>query len=280
MATTVWAGASSDRVLMAQRVVDGLPPPPPIPSSQLPPPQIQPDSTPQLSPAPINPAFQPSTSAFSPSSSSSDQRYLVLVNGDSPLLLEQVRKVESGAFLQNYDGRQVIQAGSFMEQNRAQRQQQALESQGIGADVIAVATPTSSVAQADSYAASSVAYNSTLPAPEMTAVAPSASREVVFGQQPNFSTTETRTAQADLVAAASASRYYVAIPGRGSDLNAINEQVTRLGGGLGIANAVNSRTAPLGPHVLVGPFVNRNAAERWNRYLRAFGMDARVYYRR
>jgi hypothetical protein len=32
--------------------------------------------------------------------------------------------------------------------------------------------------------------------------------------------------------------------------------------------------------VLVGPFTNRNAATRWNRYFRDFGMDARVYYRR
>jgi hypothetical protein len=279
LSQATWAEGTSDRGLLAQSIVDGLPPSPAFSGEQLPPPQLQPSQSPQFVTTPANPEFQPSPDPYSVDSAGA-QRYLVLVNGDSPLLLEQVRKVESGAFLQNYDGRRVIQAGSFIEPNRAQQQQQVLESQGIGAEVIAIASAGST--QANSYQQNfnqtAVAYNTTVAPPELVP-ATTTNREVVFGQQPNFNSGDVRIADTSLVAVAS-SRYYVVVPGGRAELTAINDQVTRLGGGLGIARAVNERTSPLGPHIIVGPYVNRRAAERWSRYLRTFGMDARVYYRR
>jgi cell division protein FtsN len=192
------------------------------------------------------------------------------VNGDSPLLLEQVRKVESGAFLQTLDGQRLIQAGSFNEANRAEQQVQALELQGIGAEIITAPAVVAAQPQLISAAPSPV-----IPSPDLTP-AP-ASQGVVFGQAPSFNT-PTPTSGGTLIAAANS--YYVAIPGRTEDLEDIRNQVIRLGGSLGVAQSVIQRQSPLGPHVLVGPFINRRAAERWNHYLRSFGMDARVYYRR
>ncbi|MGA7938013.1 MAG: hypothetical protein WCA35_30975, partial [Kovacikia sp.] len=69
-------------------------------------------------------------------------RYLVYVNGDSPYLLQQVRTVEPKAFVQQYQGRQVIQVGTFSDETNAQRQVEALKSQGVMAEL--ANTPASS----------------------------------------------------------------------------------------------------------------------------------------
>jgi hypothetical protein len=281
LSQSAWAETTAERVLLAQSIVDGLPPSPAFSGEQLPPPQLQPAQPTPFVTTPTSPAFQPASPAPYSSEGFDLQRYLVLVNGDSPLLLEQVRKVESGAFLQNYDGRRVIQAGSFVEPNRAQQQQQRLESQGIGAEVIAITSANSVQASGNQLdQPTAVAYNSSLPAPELAPASTSANREVIFGQQPSFdNSADVRVAQAPLTTIAS-SRYYVVVPGGRANLTAITDQITRLGGRFGIARATTERTAPLGPHVIVGPYANRRAAERWSRYLRAFGLDARVYYRR
>ncbi|MBD2464864.1 hypothetical protein H6G89_28070 [Oscillatoria sp. FACHB-1407] len=281
-ASPVWAEFSPDEQLLAQQIVDGLPPPPAgvdgspaLPPAQFPANSGYPAGSPLIVPAPSTtlpalPATSPAVATPSISPGDASQRYLVLVNGNSPLLLEQVRKVESGAFLQTFDGRQVIQAGVFADPGSAERQIQTLATQGIGADVVVVAAePTMALANA--------APREVEPLPELTPVRTTPAREVVFGQQPNFD--GSTTADSRLVAAADSS-YYVVIPGQSDDLPDINDQVVRLGEGFAIAQVVEERRSPLGPHVLVGPFVNRNAAERWNDYLRAFGMDARVYYRR
>lgn len=62
-------------------------------------------------------------------------RYLVYINGESDLLLEQVRKVEPEAFITNLQGRRRIQAGVFQERRSAERLVKALARQGIGAEI-------------------------------------------------------------------------------------------------------------------------------------------------
>ncbi|HIK28413.1 MAG: hypothetical protein N3E45_00655 [Oscillatoriaceae bacterium SKW80] len=73
-----------------------------------------------------------------------ENRYLVYINGESDLLLEQVRKVEPEAFITNLQGRRRIQAGVFQNRRAAERQVKALESQGIGAEIVRInyATPS------------------------------------------------------------------------------------------------------------------------------------------
>lgn len=222
--------------LLAQGVVDSLPPPPTVTFGEqaLP---LQP-SQPQQTAAPSR--FTPANSdaeTFTPSAS--QDRYLVFVNGDSSLLLEQVQRIEADAFLRTYDGRQVIQAGIFGQEASAESRVAALESQGIGAEVVEVDDDDlrESSQPAQRTAANSESYRS--------------------------------------------NAYYVVIPGQVEELAEMRTQVALLGSGLGAnANTVQQNQEPLGPHVSVGPFVDRDAAERWNRYLRDFGMNARVYYRR
>lgn len=67
------------------------------------------------------------------SSTSSNQRFLVYVSGDSPSLLAQVRQVEPRAFMRSHNGRRVIQTGSYANQEYAQEQIIALRSRGITA---------------------------------------------------------------------------------------------------------------------------------------------------
>ncbi|MDX2215437.1 MAG: hypothetical protein SFY66_19395 [Oculatellaceae cyanobacterium bins.114] len=288
LAVAIWVGNTSpvqaefqpDEQLLAQQIVDGLPPPPggTYGAPALPPAQFQPNpystGSPLIVPAPSStlPVLPSTAAPVTPAAiapSAATQRYLVLVNGDSPLLLEQVRKVESSAFLQTFEGRRVIQAGAFVEPTSAERQVQTLASQGIGAEVITVAATAPATL-------TSAAPREVAPPPELTPVRTTPAREVVFGQQPDFDGSTT----ADSRLAVANSSYFVVIPASPDDLPEINDQVVRLGEGFAIAQVVEERRSPLGPHVLVGPFVNRGAAERWNDYLRAFGMDARVYYRR
>jgi hypothetical protein len=69
--------------------------------------------------------------------------------------------------------------------------------------------------------------------------------------------------------------YFVIIPGEMNSLVNIAGRVKQSG----IPdNALRLRSAPLGPHVAVGPFGKRDEAERWNSYLRSVGLDARVYF--
>ena len=62
-------------------------------------------------------------------------QYLVYVNGDSSLLLEQVRKVEPQAFVRFLDERNVIQAGLFNERKDAKKRVESLKSIGVRANV-------------------------------------------------------------------------------------------------------------------------------------------------
>ena len=82
-------------------------------------------------------------------------QYIVYVNGDSPYLLQQVRSIEPNAFVQRYQGQNVIQAGTFDNEASARRQIAALNSQGIMAELAttnaAVSAPPATVATTSRY---------------------------------------------------------------------------------------------------------------------------------
>jgi hypothetical protein len=69
----------------------------------------------------------------------------------------------------------------------------------------------------------------------------------------------------------------VVIPSNGKKLDVVSEQVVRLTNGMGVDGMITTATTR-GPHVQVGPFNSRSAANRWTRYFRDFGMDARVSF--
>ncbi|MDX2096214.1 MAG: hypothetical protein SFW36_00430, partial [Leptolyngbyaceae cyanobacterium bins.59] len=71
--------------------------------------------------------------------------------------------------------------------------------------------------------------------------------------------------------------YLTVIPSSSQNLPALIRRVRELGVKEGL---ILPRQAPRGLHVAIGPFGDRNAAERWSNYLRAYGLDARVYFGR
>jgi hypothetical protein len=238
--------------LLAQQIVDGLPPPPPLDSEQG--------------------AFPSHPTSTNPGTS----QYLVIVNGDSPLLLSQVQTIATNASLQEYNGQRFIQAGLFNDPTMAQQQVSALAVQGIGAEIVTVnaAAPGGQVAQQTT--------SPGLPPPDLLPVAP-VPREVEFGQPPSQNQLSNPVPPAEVEDTAptrNSRHYYVVIPGSSNDVEAITNQVARLGEGFDVAQMVEATESRRGSHVRVGPFTDRSAANRWSRYFRDFGMDARVYFSR
>lgn len=210
-----------------------------------------------------------------------NEQFVVLVNGNSNLLLQQVRQVEPGAFVNFIDGSSVIQAGRFNSFQNAQFRTDELALLGIGAQVkstmptsapIAVTEPTHSIASTPT---------GDLP-PVPTTVVP-----VEFGQSPNAGipvqpqtvapppTSPYPSSTIPSFPQASTSGYYVVIPGRAIDLPALANQLI----GLGVpANLVQTRTDPRGPHAAIGPYADQGIAREWSQYLRDQGLGARVYF--
>jgi len=299
--------------LIAQDVVQGLPPPP--------------EQAAQLQAADRSQGQRQSQGQ----AQTADRHYMVVVNGDSSRLLSQVQRVASNATVQEYQGQRVIQVATFNDADHAERQVQILASRGIGAKILTVtnaelpatlpAASLSPSAQPSSQARSpqTLAASPDLPPPELLPTQP-VPREVDFngGQQStlnqfpsppplpansgvgrspdgrsngrsmeNLPNSAARSSQPDVPRSGQPSNgfsggraYFVVIPGKQGELEAISNQVIRLGDGFGIAQLVQQTNEPRGPHVQVGPFGDRNAADRWNRYFRDFGMDARIYIRR
>ena len=88
-------------------------------------------------------------------------KYLVFVNQDSPLTLQEVQQIEPTAFEREYKGNRVIQAGIFGEPDNAQQLAIELESRGITARVASLATG----AETDFRLNSSRSYFVIIPAP-------------------------------------------------------------------------------------------------------------------
>lgn len=248
--------------LLTQQVIDGLPPPPPIPDLQVP----EEERLPQGS--------GPDAAEVS------GELFMVYVNGDSPLLLEQVRQVDPTATLQVHEGQQVILAGLFDRSGTAIDRIEQLGQRGIEANMASVSSVVLApdASRENSEVLAQAGLNDLPPADPLNTLnqVNSRSRPSVSVAPPS-TTTVTRPPANVTNAPRQDNAYYVVIPGEEDELGEMWEQVVLLGA---VSNAVEQRDRPLGPHLLVGPFVDQDAATRWNRYFQDFGMDARVYYKR
>ena len=182
------------------------------------------------------------------------RQYLVYVKGESEQMLAQVRRVVPDAYIDQYKGRRVINAGTFYDRELAKRREKEIESLYIRAEVARLES-RSNPSRTVGYSTNSSsriggrAYPSTVYSPGS-----SGTRQT----NPND--------------------YFVVIPAPERDLPAIAEQVRVLGAP---AEGVEDRDKPRGYHVIVGPFADRSTAENWNRYLKGLGLgNARVYYGR
>lgn len=115
--------------LIAQVVVDTLPPPPPTNSEQ------EQFSTASFTPREIE--FE-APNASPPKANL--ESYLVYVDAASLPTLQQVRQLEPKAFVRQYNGHFVIQTGIFSKTANAQQQAKALQSRGIEARIVSLAT--------------------------------------------------------------------------------------------------------------------------------------------
>ncbi|HAA33207.1 MAG TPA: hypothetical protein DCE56_42655 [Cyanobacteria bacterium UBA8553] len=251
--------ANAQQQLPDPRIFDELPPPspspipsinsptPPLPSSlpSLPADRRNYDSLPSLPSNRGEYNFPPSNQPMLPSTPTpASTLYRVDIYGDNPSLLSQVKQIEPGAFVRRGEG--VIQAGVFVDEANAQFRIRELEAQGIPARL----TTIGSGVDAD------------LGNPGRFS-----------GDNPdNFD----RVSREDLAFRRSGERaYFVVIPGKLRDLPEIAAEVVRMGIR---EDEVTQREAPRGPHVAIGPFNERERADRWSRYFRSVGMDARVYF--
>lgn len=239
----------------AAQVMDQLPPPPNVTFGE---------TLPTATPVP----YRSSSSASS--RAATQDAYLVFVNGNSPLMLQQVRAIVPSADYREHEGRTVIDAGIFQQQDDANQQIAQLESRGIGAGLDRVEIAASG-ASANAFAGTGG----------------SAPREVEFGQStvaaaPNSGVPipvnqPASRRQSDDASDASAN-YFVVVPSNGENVQTISQYVAQLA--LDAPTSGVQIGSHLGSHVRVGPFRDRGTAQNWENYLRAFGMDARVHYRR
>ncbi|MBW4521775.1 MAG: hypothetical protein KME16_19005 [Scytolyngbya sp. HA4215-MV1] len=115
-----------------------LPPPPPLQdfnTSRLNPP----DGTTGNRDLPLVPVDKVYEAPQNPANSVAPRStiaYKVIVSGNSPSLLEQIQQVESKAFVTQYQGRSVIQAGAFTNKDSAHWQAEMLKARGIQSEVV------------------------------------------------------------------------------------------------------------------------------------------------
>lgn len=124
-----------------------LPPPPSLNSldelpslAPVPPPQGVPSIAPGVQVPPQETVFQaplpPPAIAPSPYSPSYQPSYRVVVNGNSPYLLQQIQQTNPTASIQDMQGNQVIVVGDYASQAEATQQVNALAQQGIAGQVL------------------------------------------------------------------------------------------------------------------------------------------------
>jgi hypothetical protein len=167
------------------------------------------------------------------------QRYLVYVDSDNLQTLEQVRRLESGAYMRSYNGHNVIQSGVFSQQFNAQEQARRLELNGI-------------------HNVRMITFSNT-------------EEKASNSGQGNY-----QTAINNYSGVNNSHSYYVVIPSTDRNLPNLAEQIRQR---IGQNSNVFLRTKPRGAHVAVGPFSQHLDAEQWNKYLQKSGYsNARVYY--
>ncbi|MDF0555221.1 hypothetical protein [Kamptonema sp. UHCC 0994] len=181
--------------------------------------------------------------------------YQVVVDTGSATL-SQVRGVESTAFVRQYGGVQIIQAGSFGDQINAERRIETLAAQGIPATIVR----------------SGQEFSNTIPnQPLFTPNQP-----YLPPVQPYISPTQPYIPPAQNLGQSNANSYFVVVSGNRGDLQQIRQEILRLGvsGDIVVATDIGGD-----PHVKVGPFTDQQIAERWERYLRDSGIKtARIYF--
>lgn len=115
-------------ILLTQAVVERLPPPPPAVN-------LVKERSPSAPFTPRELDFQAPTA-----SPANNLNYLVYVNDASLLTLQQVQQLEPKAFVRQYNGHSVIQAGVFSKGSNAQELVKKLQSQGIDVRLVSLAT--------------------------------------------------------------------------------------------------------------------------------------------
>lgn len=199
-------------------------------------------------------------------------RYVVYVNGNSNLLLDQVRRLEPGAFLRNEGGRQVIQAGRFVSRANAQVLSNLLERQGILAQVQSLddsSVPTGIGGENSNFSTATLIPLDTtsLTTPtNLDFAAPLASTSSIPFATNGIS-----------FAAPNATRlYYVAIPTRPGELVTLASEIAATG--INPANIL-PKSSRRGAFIAVGPFSDRLEAAVMESTLKQSGFsNARVYF--
>ncbi len=187
--------------------------------------------------------------------------YQVLVNGDSPYLLQQIQRVDAASFVREYQGKRVIQAGVFSTGTEAQQRVAILNQQGIGAQVVTATVGYQSQVTPPPYPG--------VPNPAMSnpVMSNPAMGNPAMGMNPN-------AMNADLPRVPF---YQVVVPTPSSNYGIITNKMITMGVR---PEAIQTKRSPNGPHVAVGPFTQQAEAASVSSYLRSGGMDARVFYTR
>ena len=200
-------------------------------------------------------------------------RYVVYVNGNSNLLLDQVRRIEPGAFLRNDGGQQVIQAGRFVSPANAQGLINLLERQGILAEVQSVddsSDPTGIGGETSNFSTATT----TIPLDTTSITTPT---NLDFAA-PIASTASIpfATNGISFVAPSPNRLYYVAIPSQPGNLVNLASEIAALG--VNPANIL-PKSSPRGAFIAVGPFSDRLEATVMESTLKGSGFrNARVYF--
>jgi hypothetical protein len=168
------------------------------------------------------------------------ERYFVYVESASSQVLDRVRQIEPSAYIRSYNGRNVIQSGVFNRRNNAQQRVEELASRGI-------------------YGARIDGFSNTTQVPYTN------SDSGNYSQNNNSNYNKPRS-----------SFYYVVVPANSRNVSFMADKIRQ---NVGQNISVFPRSQPRGPHIAVGPFLQRLEAEQWNSYLRNLGYsNARVYY--
>ncbi|TVQ06150.1 MAG: hypothetical protein EA368_17790 [Leptolyngbya sp. DLM2.Bin27] len=237
----------------------------------------------------------------------SGQQYLIYVNDTSNATLSRVRTVEPTAFRTNFQGRSVIQAGRFNLSRNAQQRISDLAALGVASQMAQVAAAVPSFAQNRALPSNVYASSGDLPPlpdtvfpqgpgaavpvpalPPGVAQMPPIPGNVEFGQELNYGIPAAppsgqmmpppNVAPPTESFTAPRAPYFVVIPTDSSNLGNVSNQVIQLGTP---PDRVQQRMAPRGPHVAVGPFADRELANRWNAFYREAGLgNSRVHFER
>ena len=239
-----------------------LPPPPSVPNLA-PLPSLQPiNLMPGMQPMPGTMTAPPEAIFQAPAQVPNNAiSYQVLVNGDSPYLLQQIQRVDAGSFVRDYQGKQVVQAGVFSTAPEAQQRVAVLNQQGIGAQVVTATMGYQSQIMPTPYPG---VPNSVMGDPAM---GNPAMGNPAMGMNPN-------ALNADLPRVPF---YQVVVPTPAANYGIITNKMMTMGVR---PEAIQTRRSPNGPHVAVGPFTQQAEAASVSSYLRSGGMDARVFYSR